>query len=108
MSVLHRLTETLVKLLQASEPVGLALLSQSISCLELINDDSAWWVHGAGSSRIVPWVSGFSSESSSPFTVGFECAGNFASATRGSEQLVDTGDVQKHAYRGYVDDGVSP
>ncbi|KAG4437788.1 hypothetical protein IFR05_006723 [Cadophora sp. M221] len=53
-TILHRVPESFVHLLEADDPTALALLARDIMCLDLIEDSSAWWVHGAGNSKVPP------------------------------------------------------
>lgn len=53
-TVLHRVPECFVQLLDVGDPIALALLARSIICLDLLDDSSAWWVHGAGSCKVPP------------------------------------------------------
>lgn len=53
-TVLHRVPECFVRLLEASDPTALVLLARNIMCLDLLGDSSAWWVHGAGSGKVPP------------------------------------------------------
>ncbi|KAK0107337.1 hypothetical protein ONS95_004029 [Cadophora gregata] len=61
-TVLHRVPDRFVQLLELGDPTALALLARNIMCLDLLDDSSAWWVHGAGDSRVPPKaVNGFCS-----------------------------------------------
>ncbi|PVH72356.1 hypothetical protein DL98DRAFT_470538 [Cadophora sp. DSE1049] len=53
-TILHRVPECFVQLLEVDDPTALALLARSIMCLDLLGDSSAWWVHGAGSGKVPP------------------------------------------------------
>ncbi|KAH9220939.1 hypothetical protein DL95DRAFT_382896 [Leptodontidium sp. 2 PMI_412] len=53
-TLLHRVPECFVSLLEVDDPTALALLARDVMCLELIEDSSAWWVHGAGNSKVPP------------------------------------------------------
>jgi len=51
-SVLHRVPNELVTLLEKEEPFAMALLAHVFCLLDLFEEKSAWWLHGSGSCRV--------------------------------------------------------
>lgn len=51
-SLLHRVPSEFPQLLERVDPIASALLARNISLLWLIEDTSAWWIHGTGESKV--------------------------------------------------------
>jgi hypothetical protein len=51
-TILHRVPASFVQLLEDHEPYALALYARSIVLLSVLEDTSAWWIHGAGEDKV--------------------------------------------------------
>jgi hypothetical protein len=51
-SILHRVPERFVELLEKEDPIAMALMARGQAVLRFIDDSGAWWIHGAGEWKV--------------------------------------------------------
>jgi hypothetical protein len=51
-TILHRMPVRYVELLEAEDPIAMALLARNLSLLSYLEDSKAWWIHGAGDQKV--------------------------------------------------------
>lgn len=51
-TILHRVPQPFIQMLKAKDPIAMALFARNISLLGVFEDTTAWWIHGAGNSRV--------------------------------------------------------
>jgi hypothetical protein len=51
-TILHRLPSRFLYLLKREDPIAMALFARNLAMLEVLENSKAWWIHGAGVSRV--------------------------------------------------------